>query len=122
MVSRWEPPPEAVRCRGAKPGARHETGGLEKAHIPLQSLFLPLQRRFSERKKKRHSYLCFDAKSLNAGIGKSKDGRYYLIHGTQWQGERDSAEIVSEEEAKATVLKNNPDIYEEMFEEPIPEL
>lgn len=56
------------------------------------------------------------------GIGKTKDGRYYLCHGTQWQGERDTAEIVSEEEAKQAVLRHNPDIYEEMFGEDIPEL
>ncbi len=56
------------------------------------------------------------------GIGKTQDGRYYLIHGTQWQGERDSAEIVSEEEAKSAVLRHNPDIYEEIFGEPVPEL
>ena len=27
-----------------------------------------------------------------------KSGQYVLIHGTQWQGERDSAEIISKEE------------------------
>jgi len=56
------------------------------------------------------------------GIGKTKDGRFYLVHGTQWQGERDRAEIVSEETAKEEVLRNNYDIYEEIFEEPVPEL
>jgi len=56
------------------------------------------------------------------GIGKTKDGRFYLCHGSQWQGERSTAEIVSEDEAKQAVLKNNPDLYEELFEEPVPEL
>ena len=56
------------------------------------------------------------------GIGKTQDGGFYLVHGTQWQGERDSAEIVSEQEAKATVLKHNPEIYEEMFGESAPKL
>ncbi|BCO08783.1 hypothetical protein GF1_11590 [Desulfolithobacter dissulfuricans] len=56
------------------------------------------------------------------GIGRTKDGRYYLCHGTQWQGERDHAEIVSEEEARETVLHHNPDVYEEIFNEAIPEL
>ena len=56
------------------------------------------------------------------GIGKTKDGRFYLCHGTQWQGEQDHAEIVSEDEAKETVLRHNPNIYEEIFGEPVPEL
>lgn len=56
------------------------------------------------------------------GIGKTKDGRFYLVYGTQWQGERDRAEIVSEEAAKEAVLRHNPDIYEEIFGEPVPEL
>ena len=56
------------------------------------------------------------------GIGKTKDGRYYLCHGTQWQGEQDRAEIVTDKEAKQTVLRNNPDIYEEIFGEPVPTL
>ena len=56
------------------------------------------------------------------GIGKTKDGRFYLCHGSQWQGERDYAVIVTEEEAKRVVLRNNPDVYEEMFDEPVPVL
>ncbi len=53
------------------------------------------------------------------GIGKTKDGKYYVCHGTQWENETDFAEIVSEEEAKKLCLKHNPDIYEEIFEEPL---
>jgi len=56
------------------------------------------------------------------GIGKLKDGRFYACHGTQWQGERDSAEIITEVEAKKLCLLHKPDIYKEMFKEPIPEL
>ncbi len=56
------------------------------------------------------------------GIGKTKDGRHYVCYGTQWQGERDYAEIISEEKAKQLCLSHNPEIYEEFFEEPIPEL
>ena len=39
------------------------------------------------------------------GLAKLKDGRYVLIHGTQWQGERDWAEIISEKRALNEVLK-----------------
>ncbi len=56
------------------------------------------------------------------GIGKTRDGRYYLCHGTQWQGEQDYAEIVDETTAKETVLEHDPDMYEEMFGEPAPTL
>ena len=31
-----------------------------------------------------------------AKVRLTKDGRFYLCHGTQWQGEQDHAEIVGE--------------------------
>ena len=55
------------------------------------------------------------------GLGKTKDGRYYLCYGTQWQGESDNAEIISLEGAKEAALKNDPEVYEEFFGE-VPDL
>lgn len=40
------------------------------------------------------------------GLTKLKDGRYVLIHGTQWQGEKDYAEIISQEEALQEILQS----------------
>jgi hypothetical protein len=40
------------------------------------------------------------------GITKLKDGQYVIIHGTQWQGERDTAEIITPEEALNKILKS----------------
>src|SRR5690554_3372068 len=40
------------------------------------------------------------------GITKLRDGNYVLIHGTQWQGEKDYAEIISAEEALQEILKS----------------
>ncbi|WP_456473577.1 hypothetical protein [Desulfolithobacter sp.] len=68
-----------------------------------------------------NNYTCGSV-GRHLGIGKTKDGRYYLCHGTQWQGERSYAEIVSEAEAKQAVLHHNPDLYEEIFNEAIPDL
>ena len=56
------------------------------------------------------------------GLGKTKDGRFYLCHGTQWQGEQDYAEIVSEARARDICLEHNPNIFEEIFGESAPEL
>ncbi|WP_456326471.1 hypothetical protein [Palaeococcus sp. (in: euryarchaeotes)] len=67
-----------------------------------------------------HNWTC-GSPGRHLGIGKTKDGRFYLCHGTQWQGERDYAEIISEEEAKRLVLMHNPDIFEKLFNEPVPE-
>lgn len=39
------------------------------------------------------------------GLTKLKDGRYVLIHGTQWQGERDYAEVITKEQALQEILK-----------------
>lgn len=35
-----------------------------------------------------------------------KSGLYVLIHGTQWQGERDYAEVISEEEAFQEIMSS----------------
>lgn len=40
------------------------------------------------------------------GLTKLKDGRYVLIHGTQWQGERDWAEIITPEQALQEILRS----------------
>jgi len=56
------------------------------------------------------------------GVGKLKDGRFYLCHGTQWQGERDRAEVVTEEEAKSAILEHNADVWGDFFEEDLPNL
>ncbi len=39
------------------------------------------------------------------GITKLRDGRYVLIHGTDWEGQRDYGEIVSRKEALDAILK-----------------
>ena len=41
------------------------------------------------------------------GLTKLKDGRYVLINGTDWQGERDFAEIISAEEALQEIMSAN---------------
>lgn len=49
------------------------------------------------------------------GITRLKDGRYVLIHGTQWQGEQDHAEIISPEQALQEILAADAT---ELLEEP----
>ena len=43
------------------------------------------------------------------GLTKLKDGRYVLIHGTEWQGEENTAEVVSAEDALQAVLSSGND-------------
>lgn len=40
------------------------------------------------------------------GLTKLRDGRYVLIHGTQWEGERDYAYVISTEQALQEILKS----------------
>lgn len=47
------------------------------------------------------------------GITRLRDGRYVLIYGTQWQGERDSAEVVTDEEALQAILRSD---HEELLD------
>lgn len=47
------------------------------------------------------------------GLTKLKDGRYVLIHGTQWQDEKDYAILISAEQALQEILKSgNHDLLE----------
>jgi hypothetical protein len=43
------------------------------------------------------------------GITKLKDGRYVIIHGTEWIGEDDFARVVSPEVALQEILKSGND-------------
>ena len=40
------------------------------------------------------------------GITRLKDGRYVLIHGTDWQGEKGWAEIISPKQALQEIIKS----------------
>lgn len=47
------------------------------------------------------------------GLTKLKTGEYVLIHGTDWQGEKDYAEIISKQEALQEILRSqNLDLLE----------
>jgi hypothetical protein len=41
------------------------------------------------------------------GLTKLKDGRYVIINGSDWQGDRDTAHIVSKEEALKEIVKSD---------------
>ena len=49
------------------------------------------------------------------GITRLADGRYVLIHTTQWQGERDYAETITAEQALQEILAAG---CEELLEQP----
>jgi hypothetical protein len=55
------------------------------------------------------------------GVGRCKKG-WYVCNGTQWQGERDNAQLISEEEAKQLCLNYNPEKYQDLFGEEPPDL
>ena len=45
----------------------------------------------------------------HAGIVRLRNGSFVIIHGTDWQGERDSAEIISADEALQAILQADND-------------
>lgn len=48
------------------------------------------------------------------GLTQLSDGRFVLIHGTQWQGERDTAEVISAEEAVQEIIRSgNTELFDE---------
>ena len=59
------------------------------------------------------NYTC-GSTGRHQGLTKLKDGRYVLIHGTEWEGEENTAEVVSAEDALQAVLSSGND---ELLEE-----
>jgi hypothetical protein len=57
------------------------------------------------------------------GIGKTKNGNFYIVHGTNWQGEHDVARVITEDEAKQHVMSiGHNGLYKLLFGEEIPTL
>lgn len=50
-----------------------------------------------------HDWTC-GSTGRHKGLTKLADGSYVLIHGTQWQGERDYGEVISAEQALQEIL------------------
>lgn len=53
-----------------------------------------------------HNFTCGSA-GHHKGITQLSDGRFVLIHGTQWQGEHDWAEVISKDRAVQEILKSD---------------
>jgi len=59
------------------------------------------------------NYTC-GSTGRHKGLTQLDDGRFVLIHGTDWQGERDSAEIITAERAVQEILRStNTDLFDE---------
>ena len=55
-----------------------------------------------------HNWSCGEI-GRHKGITKLKNGKFVLIFGTRWEKERDSARVVSDEEALQAILKARND-------------
>jgi len=58
---------------------------------------------------------CNPKLGLHRGLTKLKTGKYVLIYGTDWQGSKDYAEIISKEEALNEILKSDNDYLLEKY-------
>ena len=47
---------------------------------------------------------------------KSAEGRYYIVHSSQWQGSRDHAEEIPPRDAAAWLLQNDHELPEDLAE------
>lgn len=57
------------------------------------------------------NYTC-GSTGLHKGLTRLADGSYVLINGSQWQGSRDTAHIISKEEACQEILHSgNTDLF-----------
>lgn len=61
-----------------------------------------------------NNYTC-GSTGRHKGLTKLENGQYVLINGTDWQGERDSASIISAEDAVQEILRSE---NMELFDEP----
>ena len=58
------------------------------------------------------------ATGRHLGITRLRDGRFVLIYGTQWEGERSEGEVVSDKEALDAILRaENEELLEKYFPE-----
>lgn len=53
---------------------------------------------------------------LHETLYKSRKGRYYIVHSSQWQGSQDSAEEIPPREAAAWLLQNAHELPEDLAE------
>ena len=51
---------------------------------------------------------------LHETLYKSSKGRYYIVHSSQWQGSRDSAEEIPPEAALTWLLQNEHELPEDL--------
>lgn len=59
------------------------------------------------------NYTC-GSTGRHKGLTQLDDGRFVLIFGTQWQGERDSAEVISKEQAVQEILASgNTELFDD---------
>jgi hypothetical protein len=50
----------------------------------------------------------------HSGVAKLRDGRFVLIHGSDWESDRNSAEIITEKEALDVILRSgNTDLLDD---------
>lgn len=62
-----------------------------------------------------HNYSC-GSMGEHLGITRLKDGRFVIINGTDWQGQRDTAHIASKEDALAAVIRSgNEELMQKYF-------
>jgi hypothetical protein len=60
-----------------------------------------------------HNHTC-GSTGRHKGLTQLQDGRYVLIHGTQWQGEKDTAEVISAETAlKEILVSGNDELFKD---------
>ncbi len=63
-----------------------------------------------------NNYTC-GSTGRHKGLTVLQDGRYVLIHGSQWQGERDNAEIITAETALREILiSGNDGLFKDYLE------
>jgi len=68
-----------------------------------------------------HNWTC-GSTGRHKGLTRLKDGRFVLIHGTQWEKERDWAEVISDERALQEILKaGNNELLSKYFPKKIKE-
>ena len=59
------------------------------------------------------NYTC-GSTGRHKGITRLKNGEYVLIHGTQWQGERDNGEVIDADRALQEIMESeNVELLEE---------
>ena len=77
---------------------------------------------FTNNLDKKHKHSFYTTLGHHLGIGVTKDNKYYVCYGSEFENEPDYAKVITKNYAARLIIQNNPneDLYLKIIGEPMP--